>query len=77
MRPRPKLSNALAADSTAGRRLMSSLTGEESKSIPFLADLMGHKGLSLLMKDACLTSYQEDLQEYRHLIYYTGIADPR
>jgi hypothetical protein len=71
-----QLSKALAADATAGRRLMGLLHGDATQTIPFLADLMGPKGLTGLMKDACLTSYQEDLEEHRHQIYYAGVADP-
>ena len=73
---RNKLSTALAADATAGRKLMSSLYGDGGKVIPFLTDLIGSKGLTALMKEACLTSYQEDLEEHRHQLYYAGVADP-
>lgn len=71
-----KLSKALADDATAGRRMMSLLNGNTSKAIPFLTDLMGPKGLTALMKDACFISYQEDLEEHRHQLYYAGVADP-
>jgi hypothetical protein len=71
-----QLSKALSADATAGRRLMGLLHGDATQTIPFLADLMGHKGLTGLMKDACFTSYQEDLEEHRHQLYYAGVADP-
>jgi hypothetical protein len=73
---RSKMSSALAEDATAGRRLMSSLHAEGGKAIPFLTDLMSIKGLTALMKDACFTSYQEDLEEHRHQLYYAGVADP-
>jgi hypothetical protein len=71
-----QLSKALAEDATAGRRLMGMLHEDASKTITFLANLMGPKGLTGLMKDACLTSYQEDLEDHRHQIYYAGVADP-
>lgn len=68
------LGAAIANGSSTNFRFVSGLSGEGNVSIPLLINLLGPKGITQAVSQACITSLEEDLQKNAFRPSYTGVV---